>query len=167
MRNKKAAAYLCMILLLLITAGCGNSHADSAVNDETVTNTEENDRNYQSDPEDSDQQSDSTQPQPDSEPLQTDNEPLQSDSELEGTIKSIGDNSVVINQIITSSENEAVSFVGSGEKSITVYFSEETEFEIRTVKNGGVNGDADIEKQQGTFSDLKLDAILNMTGSYD
>ena len=41
------------------------------------------------------------------------------------------------------------------------------EFEIWTVKNGGVNGDSDIEKRQGVFSDMSQGANINMTGNYD
>lgn len=61
------------------------------------------------------------------------------------------------------SENVAVT---SGDL-ITVYFTTETEFEVWTVKNSGVNGDSDIEKQQGAFSDLKVQASVELTGNYD
>ena len=53
------------------------------------------------------------------------------------------------------------------EEFITVYFSEETNYEVWTVKNSGVNGDSDIDKREGTFSDLKEQLSVNMTGFYE
>lgn len=171
MRNKKIAVYLCMSLLFAAT-GCSNSNADSDVsivdtinfNDVINTNAEEstnnqsdnsvkNDENQQNNNKDSAQQSNDTQ--------------LQSNSELDGDIESIGNNSVVINKSFHPSENTAVSYVDSGQVLVTVYFTEETKFEIWTVKNSGVNGDSDIEKRQGAFSDLNQGASINMTGNYD
>lgn len=167
MRNKKIATYLCTGLLMLMAAGCVNSNEDSDVTivdsiDFNNTNTKENSSNYQSDKDNDDSRQDSSPSQ-----AEADNEQLASDSKLDGSIESIGDNSVVINKTFYPSENEAVSYEGSEKALVTVYFSEETEFEVWTVKNGGMNGDTAAEKRQGTFSDLKLDANINMTGSYD
>lgn len=191
MRHTKAAAYLYTGLLLFTTTGCGNSDADADIsivvepidfNDVVDTSAVEN-NNSQDNNADVSQQSENTQLQADiTPPQQTDNMQSQPDAspsqqidstqpqfdaELDGSIESIGDNSVVINQTFHPSENESVAYVGSAETLVTVYFSEETDFEVRTVKNGGVNGDADIEKRQGSFSDLTLNANLNMTGSYE
>ncbi len=199
MRNKKAAAYLCTYLLLLMTAGCGNADADLDVptvdvvdlNDENDANTEKDyvqqsdsiqsqadDAQSQPDagpsqpddtqpqPDAGPSQPDDTQPQPDAGPSQPDNAQSQSDLQLDGDIESIGNNSVTINKTFHPSANESVTYTAD-KVLVTVYFSEETEFEIWTVKNGGVNGDADTEKRQGAFSDLKPDANINMTGSYD
>ena len=176
MRNKKIIVHFCTVLFLLMLTGCGNSNegldASTAgtinFNDVIETNTEENNSNHQSMKEEVDNQQD-VQLQPDNGSSQVDNTQLQSDSELDGVIESIGNNCVVINKIFHTSENTSVSYVGLDSENtlITVYFSEETEFEVRTVKNNGVNGDADTEKRQGTFSDLMQDAVINMTGSYD
>ena len=105
--------------------------------------------------------------QPDSSQPQSDQEQLQSNSKLDGSIESIGDNKVVINKTFYPSENTAVSYGGSGQVLVTVYFSVETEFEVWTIKNGGVNGDSDIEKRQGAFSDMSQGASIDMTGDYD
>lgn len=106
--------------------------------------------------------------QQNSNPSQADNTQSQSDSELDGSIESIADNSMIINKTFHPSANVSVTYEDASEKVlVTVYFSEETEFEVWTVKNGGVNGDADTEKRQGAFSDLKHDAHVDMTGSYD
>lgn len=193
MKNK-IAAYLCMGLSLCITAGCSNSNADSEVqtvdtsnfNDVIDTNTEENNSNTQSHEENADNQQNSdeksnhqgsngespdNQQNNDEDFVQESNSSQpQSDSELEGSIESIENNSVVINKIfheLIADGDIAYELAGNEEVLITVYFSEETEFEVRTIKNGGVNGDDDIEKRQGAFSDLKLGATIKMTGSYD
>ncbi|MCM1388318.1 MAG: hypothetical protein NC231_13400 [Bacillus sp. (in: Bacteria)] len=186
MRHKKTAGYLCTGLLLFSITGCG--HSD--VNEDIITIVNTNDFDDVTDTSDAEtnnndvsQHPENTQLQPDitpsqqtdiiqsqsdaTPPQQTDTMQSQLDCELDGSIESIGENSVVINQTFHPSENESVSYIGSAETLVTVYFSEETEFEVWTVKNGGVNGDADIEKQQGTFSDLKLDVGLNMTGWYE
>lgn len=167
MKNKRIAAFLCIAFVLTATS-CSSSEANS---NQTVGGTVDTiDFNNEIDKEDDSipSQTDNAQSQQNSTQSQPDNEQPQSDTELEGSIESIDDNSVVINQIVTGEEdNVAIAYGGSDKILITVYFSEETEFEVRTVKNSGVNGDADVEKRQGAFSDLKKDAIIHMTGSYE
>lgn len=199
MRNRKKAVYLCTVIVLLMTAGCGSSDTDSDVStvdtinfsDEIDTGAEGNNSNNQSIEEDIDNQQDSDteeqnttetqnvteeqgsqlstdEQQQNSNPSQAENTQSQSDSELDGSIESIADNSMIINKTFHPSANESVTYADDSEKVlVTVYFSEETEFEVWTVKNGGVNGEADTEKRQGAFSDLKQDANVDMTGSYD
>ena len=160
MKNKRVTAYLCASLLLFVITGCGKSdeYLDLPkvdivkVDNVTDTNVEENNNHQNNSVEDGSSQ-------------QGNNEDLV--SELDGDIESIGDNSVVINEVFHPSDNVSVSYEEAEEKVlITVYFSEETKFEVWTIKNGGVNGDADTEKRQGTFSDLKQDTYISMTGSY-
>lgn len=117
-------------------------------------------------PDASPSQQDNAQSQPDAGPSQPDDTQPQSDLQLDGNIESIGNNSVTINKTFHPSANESVTY-NVDKVLVTVYFSEETEFEIWTVKNGGVNGDADTEKREGAFSDLKAGVSINMTGSYD
>lgn len=166
MRNKKIAVYLCMSLLLT-TVGCSHSTVDSDVSTADTSNyndiTDPNDDSQQDNNKDFVQQSNIAQSQADSIPSQTDHAQSPSTSELDGNIESIGDNSVVISEILHPSEEMAV----SSDQSVTVCFSEETEFEVITVRNGGVNKDADVEKRQGSFSDLEQGATISMTGYYD
>ena len=192
MRNSKKAAYLCMTMLLMAT-GCGHSDTDSDVSaadtinfNDTIDTDMDGDTSINQDiKENTDNQRDSDEKSNNEESAndesnneksnneestnkQSDNAQPQSDSELDGDIESIADNSVVINKIFHPSANTSVSYTEDSEKVlITVYFSEETEFEVWTVKNNGVNGDADTEKQQGAFSDLKQGVHINMTGSYE
>ena len=202
MRNRKKATYLCMVIVLLITTGCGQSDTELDVstvdtinlNDEIDTGADENNSNNQNIDEDVNNHQDSDteeqnttetskveevqeaqkaqlssdEQQQNSNPSQTDNTQSQSDSELDGSIESIADNSMIINKAFHPSPNVSVTYADDSEKVlVTVYFSEETEFEVWTVKNGGVNGEADTEKRKGAFSDLKQDVHVDMAGSYD
>lgn len=156
MRNKRVTASLCAGLLLVAATGCGKSDEYPAVPKVDVVKV---DNVTDTNAEESVSQSSSEE--------NTNNVQLQSDIELDGSIESIGDNSVVINEVFHPSDNVSVAYENIEEKTlITVYFSEDTEFEVWTIKNGGVNGDADTEKRQGTFSDLKQDTYISMTGSY-
>ena len=166
MKNKRVTASLCAGLLLVAAVGCGKSDEYFElpkvevieVDNVTDTSAEEN-SNYQNSDEERNSQSSSEE--------NTNNAQLPSDFELDGDIESIGDNSVVINEVFHLSDNVSVAYENVEEKVlITVYFSEETKFEVWTIKNGGMNGDADTEKRQGTFSDLKHDTYISMTGSY-
>ena len=188
MRNKKIVAYLCTGLLLLVTAGCGNSDADSDVskvdtinfNDVIDTNMEESNNhqsnngnvNNQQDSEERNQNSlqdnkeDDNNNQQDSKEENNSNQ-SQADSELDGSVESIGDNSIVINEVFHISESEDITYVGSDKVLVTVYFSEETKYEVWAVKNGGINGDSDIDKREGGFSDIKNQLLVNLTGTYE
>lgn len=155
MRNKRVTTCLCAGLLLFMVTGCGKSdeYLDVPEVDVVKVNNVIDTSAEESISQSSSQQSDNAQ--------------MQSDIELDGDIESIGDNCVVINKVFHPSENVAVSYGEAEEKVlITVYFSEETKFEVWTIKNGGVNGDADTEKRQGAFSDLKQDTYIRITGSY-
>ncbi len=188
MRNKKIVAYLCMGLLLLVTAGCGNSDADSDVsrvdtinfNDVNDTNMEESNThqnnnenvNNQQDSEEKNQNSLQDNQEYDNNNQQDSKEESnsnqsQTDSELDGSVESIGDNSIVINKTFHISESEELVYVGSDKVLVTVYFSEETKYEVWTVKNGGINGDSDIDKREGDFSDIKNQVSVNLTGTYE
>lgn len=99
----------------------------------------------------------------------------QSDSELDGTVKTIGTDSFVVSQHFTMpSENseDAELMVAPAEGSedevlITVYTTGDTTYTIRTVKNGGVNGDSDREDAKGSFTDIQEKASVNAKGHYE
>lgn len=96
----------------------------------------------------------------------------QAQAELEGDVRSIGEDSMVVSKIFTYTEDGEDIAVSYAEESpdailITIYFSENAEFIVRTVKNGGVNGDADVENRAGTFSDIQEGKTVRMTGGYE
>ena len=51
--------------------------------------------------------------------------------------------------------------------SSNIQTNEESTNEVWTVKNSRVNGDSDIDKREGTFSDIKEQLSVNMTGFYE
>ena len=170
-----------MVLLLAAATGCGKAGGDTDASGIEVIPVDSEDsaakspdagqsgENMQSDG--SAQTDDSVQADGGA---QTDNGAQaggnQQDEELlVGSVKSIGNNSIVISQAFEEDENMLV-MPGEGSEEevlVNVYFSESTTYEVKTVKNGGVNGDADVEKRAGSFSDIKENGHLNMTGSYN
>ncbi len=183
-----------MTMLLLTMTGCGNSDGisdvstvetinldtivnekDDALNDSaqqgSVAETENHTPQYNDEKQvgtDTQQNTDDQSDTASHNDEQGNASQPQSVSELDGTVESIGNNSIVINKTFYPSPNEAVSY-GEDDKKVlvTVYFSDDTTFEVRNVRNSGVNGDSDVETQAGTFSDIKEQSSINMTGSYE
>ena len=91
-----------------------------------------------------------------------------------GTVKSIGDGSIVISRAfeVESDEPDAGIMVAAAEGSadevlVTVYTSENTKYEVHTVKNGGVNGADDVESRAADWSDIKDGASVDMIGNWE
>ena len=96
----------------------------------------------------------------------------QDGNELEGNVRSVGEDSMVVSKVYTYTEDGndvAVAYAeeGADDELITVYFSEDTEYIVRTVKHGGVNGDSDVEDRSGTLSDIREGNSVLMNGSYE
>ncbi|MDE7339867.1 MAG: hypothetical protein K2N80_04800 [Lachnospiraceae bacterium] len=97
----------------------------------------------------------------------------QDGNELKGSVRSVGEDSMVVSKVYTYTTEDgndvAVSYAEEGpdDELITVYFSEDTEYIVRTVKNGGVNGDSDVEDRSGTLSDIREGNSVLMNGSYE
>ena len=89
-------------------------------------------------------------------------------AELCVDVESIGNNSVVGNKISTEASpdgNGEIMLVGAGGDNqvlVTVYFEENASYVYETIRNGG----ADVETREGSFSDIGLDMILDLTGYY-
>lgn len=90
-----------------------------------------------------------------------------------GNVKSISADSLIISRAFEEELEESAGdiLVGPAEGSAdevltTVFISENTKYEVHTVKNGGVNGDDDVEKREGTLTDIKAEAFVNITGSW-
>lgn len=93
---------------------------------------------------------------------------------LEGNVKSIGDGSAVIIRAITEERDDgSFIMVGSAagyeaeEDLVNVSFKETTEYELRIVKNGGVNPDEDVSIKKAAFSDIKEHALISLEGYYE
>lgn len=94
--------------------------------------------------------------------------------ELEGNVKSIGDSSaVIIKAIIEERGDVSLIMVGSApgyeseEDLVNVSFKETTEYELRVVKNGGVNPDEDVSIREAAFSDIKEQTSISLEGYYE
>lgn len=93
---------------------------------------------------------------------------------LEGNVKSIDDGSaVIIKAIIEEMENGSLVMIGSAsgyeseDDLVNVNFEETTEYELRIVKNGGVNPDDDVSIKKAAFSDIKEHALISLEGYYE
>ncbi len=98
----------------------------------------------------------------------------QSLEKVTGNVKSIGDQDIVIRRSFEESSNGtdmdnlvAPAEGSADEELLTVSVLETTRYEVHTVKNGGVNGDADVETREGSLADLKEKAVVNIWGSFE
>lgn len=83
-------------------------------------------------------------------------------------VESIGDNSVMGSKIsvepIADSNSEIMVIAGGEDKMlITVHFKDDTSYIYQIIRNGG----ADVETSEGSFSDIGLSMILDLTGHYE
>lgn len=173
MKRTKAAIYLCTALLLAAVPGCGASGdgeaapaaMDADIN-RSAADTEENDNGSEGSPAPS---APSEAEMPEDSGRQADSEaPAGAEETITGSVKSIGDNSIVLSKAISDQEMIIAPVEGSSdEELVTVRFSENTEFVVATVKNSGINGDSDVETRKGSFSDLTEQSSLDLTGSYE
>lgn len=173
MKQKKIAACLCMAVLLTM-AGCGNTDAGQAVQTADIQTQDQTGETAGGDS--GSREKETKENGIDSEDSNEDivsEEPAgkQEDTALDGIVISIGDDSVVVSQMVTESgeegdTGEVMVWEASEGEEITAYFSEDTQFVFKTVKNSGVNGDADVETREGSLADIREGSVVNMTGSY-
>lgn len=179
MKNKmmrKRVVFLGALGLLCAMSGCGKTSGNGQEEEIIRIEASADDDGQQKESGRSDEKG---QPDAGSEP-QTEQEAMAKDSsadrpdnaqdetELEGDVISIGEDSMVVSKIDTYVEDGnavAVSDLSEDAALITVFFSENTEFIVKTVKNGGVNGGSDVEKKAGTSADLQEGRTVLMTGS--
>lgn len=171
-RQKRIAAYLCTAVLLTVT-GCGNTDAgQSAQTADTIKENMQTDENVSADSgsqQDVSEGNDSNFENGGGDTVSEESVDRQAETALDGIVVSVGDNSVVVSEMVMeSAEDNGVTLVreASQGEDITVYFSENTQYEFQTVKNNGVNGDEDVETREGSFADIGEGTTLNMTGGY-
>ena len=167
-KRKNAAGCASIVLLASLMIGCGGSGQDmpsSAENvpvseeimDQALNGTDEPNNHFNKDSEADFRKDDSAD--------DTGNET----EELIGNVKTIEEDSLIISQAFEEGEEVLVA-PGDGspdEVLISVGVSETTQYEVKTVKNGGVNGASDVETQPGTFSDLKEGVSIHISGYYE
>ena len=89
-------------------------------------------------------------------------------AELYVHVESIGDNSVLgsrisVEPVADSSSVIMVSGGGDDEVLILIHFMDNTSYIYQIIRNGG----ADVETSEGSFSDIGLNMILDLTGHYE
>ena len=81
-------------------------------------------------------------------------------------VESIGDNNVVGNIISMEPDidgNNIVVMVGAGgdnKKLVSIYFADDTSYVYQIIRNG------DVETREGSFTDIGINMILDLTGYY-
>ncbi|NBH27720.1 hypothetical protein D3Z60_18530 [Lachnospiraceae bacterium] len=168
----KAVILLCVCSLLSMTGCSGKEEQPEVVVDnfeELVQNGEENPTQEPK----TEMQEETTSKETDMKnPTQEEAIPKETNMEiLEGNIKSIGNESVVVCKSYTMEAEDGLVMVSSADESgnetlVTVNFTEDMKWELHTVKNGGINGDADVTISEASFSDLKEGVSVKMTGYY-
>ena len=103
--------------------------------------------------------------------------PPQSETELTGSVRTVGTDSLVISQSFEMGTTEGDGVTGDimvapaegspDEVLITVHVTHQTTYEIKTVRNGGVNGDSDVDVSAGSFSDIQTGLSLSFEGHYE
>lgn len=182
MRKQKAALWIAV--MLIAAAGCGNKKEQLVESGDMIVtpqdngsaeedeNKEEIDENKEeSNKEAPDENSNEKGAGEKDEGESGGSGESQGEDSLEGVVKEINakDNFVVVSKIFTEeteSGSEAVLMVGEGaenEELITVYFTENTDFQIKTVKNAG----EEVTEKEGAFSDIKEESILELKGKMD
>ncbi len=167
----KAVIILCAISLIAVT-GCGEKTEEPV----TVVDVEKTDLGKEQAPEGENEREEEdslkeegTDKKEDAE-SENGNAVKETIEKLEGTVKSIGDASVVISKVFTKEEDGNLAILpaegSEDEVLITVNFSENTKFELHTVKNNGINGDSDVTKTEASFSDLKEQENIILSGHY-
>lgn len=183
--GKKFTVLICVALTLTIT-GCSEKSEDSDVMVEKIEDVQSENQNEsgQEDKKNSENNGDTETKEEDESEKNSENEEVnkseKSDNKsqateiLEGDIRSIGESGIVISQLFTEDsegdEEAAIAYMpaegSSDEVLITVNFTDSTKYEIKTVANGGVNGDADVTMTKASFSDLKESSSVVLTGHY-
>lgn len=149
-------------------------HDSETYNDEAQNGESRGDKSQKQQSQDGSEQTDDGQS--DIKTAENSNEPdaevadsnSQNAQKLIGSVKSIGENSIVISRAFEETSNILVA-PGDGspdEVFVTVICSDDTEYEVRNVKNGGVNGDSDVDKKSGSFSDIAESAHVDIIGNY-
>lgn len=183
-RASSGAILLTSVFIWLLAAavmtGCGGADKDSGLQTVAPVNTYPMDGETappETDTDTGQQASDAGQTPDTGIPSGYDNIPPQSETELMGSVKTIGMDSLVVSQAFDMGtvEQDGVSgdvMVAPAEDSadevlITVHVTDQTVYEIHTVRNGGVNGDSDVDISAASFSDIRTDLSLTMEGHYE
>ena len=168
MRKKWIAAVGLSVFMVTAGAGCGAKEQDSQVDAIEQEPLEDGSEEQNAETEEETEKESADRQQETGKPESGETE------QLDGNVRGIGDNGIVIIKVRTEELEEGVSLAiqpASGNETaedyVDVNFTDDTTFELHVVKNGGVNPDEDVTVKEASISDIVGDMSVTLEGYYD
>ena len=162
-KSKSVSVCAALVITMIVLSGCG---APDIEVEERSPILEDADRaNTLPDSQDGNQREENQEEEVKEENVLSEDGDSEEGVKLSGIVVSIDENSVVVNETLAE-ESDSVLFVGASGEDVIVYFSENADYVFKTVKNSGVNGDADVESREGSFIDIRENITVELTGFY-
>lgn len=168
MRKKWIAAVGLSVFMVTAGAGCGAKEQDSQVAAIEQEPLEDGSEEQNAETEEETEKESADRQQETGKPESGETE------QLNGNVRGIGDNGIVIIKVRTEELEEGVSLAiqpASGNETaedyVGVNFTDDTTFELHVVKNGGVNPDEDVTVKEASISDIVGDMSVTLEGYYD
>ena len=168
MRKKWIAAVGLSVFMVTAGAGCGAKEQDSQVAAIEQEPLEDGSEEQNAETEEETEKESADRQQETGKPESGETE------QLDGNVRGIGDNGIVIIKVKTEELEDGVSLAiqpASGNETaedyVDVNFTDDTTFELHVVKNGGVNPDEDVTVKEASISDIVGDMSVTLEGFYD
>ena len=168
MRKKWIAAVGLSVFMVTAGAGCGAKEQDSQVAAIEQEPLEDGSEEQNAETEEETEKESADRQQETGKPESGETE------QLDGNVRGIGDNGIVIIKVKTEELEDGVSLAiqpASGNETaedyVDVNFTDDTTFELHVVKNGGVNPDEDVTVKEASISDIVGDMAVTLEGYYD
>lgn len=168
MRKKWIAAVGLSVFMVTAGAGCGAKEQDSQVAAIEQEPLEDGSEEQNAETEEETEKESADRQQETGKPESGETE------QLDGNVRGIGDNGIVIIKVKTEELEDGVSLAiqpASGNETaedyVGVNFTDDTTFELHVVKNGGVNPDEDVTVKEASISDIVGDMSVTLEGYYD
>ena len=168
MRKKWRAAVGLSVFMVTAGAGCGAKEQDSQVAAIEQEPLEDGSEEQNAETEEETEKESADRQQETGKPESGETE------QLDGNVRGIGDNGIVIIKVKTEELEDGVSLAiqpASGNETaedyVDVNFTDDTTFELHVVKNGGVNPDEDVTVKEASISDIVGDMSVTLEGYYD
>ncbi len=168
MKKKWIAAVGLSVFMVIAGVGCGAKEQDSQVAAIEQEPLEDGSEEQNAETEEETEKESADRQQETGKPESGETE------QLNGNVRGIGDNGIVIIKVKTEELEEGVSLAiqpasdnETAEDYVDVNFTDDTTFELRVVKNGGVNPDEDVTVKEASISDIVGDMSVTLEGYYD
>ncbi len=168
MKKKWIAAVGLSVFMVIAGVGCGAKEQDSQVAAIEQEPLEDGSEEQNAETEEETEKESADRQQETGKPESGETE------QLDGNVRGIGDNGIVIIKVKTEELEDGVSLAiqpASGNETaedyVDVNFTDDTTFELHVVKNGGVNPDEDVTVKEASISDIVGDMSVTLEGYYD